>query len=535
MGGRGKSSPLHGQAATPVLAMKTALFLPFVLLSCCISSHAADAAATQRPNILFLMDDQHRGDWLGVAGAKWLITPNLDRLAREGVIFRRGYTSTPSCLPARAALLTGMSPWGHGSLGYVPIPERYQQEMPRVFTEAGWNTCTIGKNHFSPQRNPHGYQTVILAEPSTRNLREICDYRAWFDTKAPGHTPFEGFRSGNDQRGGIWYPLAEELHMAHWTADQAVRFLKAPPGGKPWFLKVSFLNPHTPLNAPKRWHDRYQDADIPPAAIGDWAKNEYGGTQTSFAKHAEATRGVVPEEELRATRWSYAAAISYVDEQVGRILAALGEAGELENTMILFTADHGDQMGDHLVYRKTFPYEGSVNVPMIVRWPASLGLKAKRGQVREELVELRDVFPTFLDAAGLPRPASVEGLSMLDILRGKPGRKVLDLEHASCYAPKDGWVALMDQRYKYVYFEHTGQQQLFDLKRDPQELVNLADAPDSAKLLKQWRQRMIEHLSVRGEPWVHDGDLGVLKQPLRRRANNPNVITLSSARLSARQ
>ena len=318
--------------------------------------------------------------------------------------------------------------------------------------------------------------------------------------------------------------------MTRWTADQAVQFLKGDKDGKPWFLKVSFLCPHTPLNAPKRWYDRYEGVDIPPAAIGDWAQQEYGGVQTSFAKHAEATRGVVPADELRATRRSYAAAISYVDEQIGRILAALEERGELENTLILFTADHGDMMGDHLLYRKTFPYEGSVNVPMIVRWPASLGLKAKRGQVRQELAELRDVFPTFLDAAGLPRPASVEGMSLLDILRGKPGRKMLDLEHASCYAPKDGWVALMDQRYKYIYFEHTGQQQLFDLARDPEEVNNLADKPDSAKLVKQWRQKMIEHLSIRGEPWVHDGDLAVQKKSIGRRANNPNVIPLSSTR-----
>jgi arylsulfatase len=510
--------------------MKAALLLLTALLGC-----LNPCLAAKQPNILFLMDDQHRGDWLGAAGAKWMITPNLDRLAHNGVLFRRAYTSTPSCLPARAAVLTGMSPWGHGSLGYVPIPERYACEMPRVFTEAAWRTCAIGKNHFSPPRNPHGYQTVILGEPNTRPLAEVCDYRAWFDGKAPGHTPFEGWRSGNDQRGGISYPLDEKLHLATWTADQAVQFLKTPPDTKPWFLKVSFINPHTPLNAPKRWYDRYAGADIPSPAIGDWAQKEYGSVQTSFAKHAEATRGDVPEDELRATRRSYAAAISFVDEQIGRILTALKERGELEDTLILFTADHGDLMGDHLVYRKTFPYEGSVNVPMIVRWPSSLGLKAKRGQVRHELAELRDVFPTFLDAAALPRPASVEGMSLLDILRGKPGRKVLDLEHASCYAPKDGWVALMDERYKYIYFEHTGQQQLFDLSRDPTEVNNLADQPSSAKLVKQWRQKMIQHLSIRGEPWVKDGDLAVQEKPLRRRANNPNVITLSSARSEARE
>ena len=505
-------------------AMKHALLLLSLLLGCSNRSGAADATPAKRPNILFLMDDQHRGDWLGAAGAKWLITPNLDRLAHDGVLFRRGYTSSPSCLPARAALLTGMSPWGHGCLGYVPIPERYAQEMPRTFTEAGWRTYAVGKNHFTPPRNTHGYQTVILGEPNIRDLPEICDYRAWFNQKAPGHHPLEPFRSGNDQRGGICYPLDEELHESRWVADQALLFLKSYKEDKPWFLKVSFLCPHTPLNPPKRWYDRYEGVAIPPVAVGEWARHDYGGVHTSFAKQAEATRGVVPAEELRATRRSYAAAISYVDEQIGRILAALQEREELENTLILFTADHGDMMGDHLLYRKTFAYEGSVNVPMIVRWPASLGLKAKRGQVRQDLAELRDVFPTFLDATGLPRPSSVEGMSLLDILRGKPGRKMLDLEHASCYAPKDGWVALMDSRYKYIYFEHTGQQQLFDLSKDPQEVNNLADQPASAKLVKQWRQKMIDHLSIRGEPWLHNGDLAVQDKPMRRRVNNPNVI-----------
>jgi arylsulfatase len=504
--------------------MKNALLLLPALLGCYTHSGAAEVPTAKRPNILFLMDDQHRGDWLGAAGAKWIITPNLDRLARQGVLFRRGYTSVPSCLPARAGLLTGMSPWGHGSLGYVPIPEHYACEMPRTFTDAGWRTCAIGKNHFAPMRNTHGYEKVIIVEPNIRDLPEIGDFRAWFNANAPGHHPFEKFHSGNDQRGGIDCPYDEKYHMTRWTADQAVEFFKDMKDERPWFLKVSFLLPHTPLNAPRRWWDRYENAKIPTAAIGDWALKEYGGTKTSFAKHPELTRGVVPDDELRATRRSYAASISFVDEQVGRILDALEQRGELENTLILFTADHGDMMGDHLLYRKTFPYEGSVNVPMIVRWPDSLGLNAKRGQVRQELAELRDVFPTFLDAAGLPRPATVEGMSLLGILRGNPGRKILDLEHASCYAPKDGWVALMDERYKYIYFEHTGQQQLFDLTKDPTEVNDLASQPDSAKLVKEWRQKMIDHLKVRGDAWVRNGDLVVQDKPIRRRLNAPIVV-----------
>jgi len=488
------------------------------------ASTNAPTRPTNRINILFLMDDQHRGDWLGAAGAKWMITPNLDRLAREGVLFRRAYTSAPSCLPARAALLTGMSPWGHGLLGYTPIPERFSVEMPRLFTEAGYHTHAIGKQHFTPPRNPHGYQTVVLCEPNFTHKEPFDDYEQWFAAQLPGRNPYQEYRSGNDQRGGIHYPFDERLHETRWVADQAVAFLENHPPSAPWFLKASFIRPHAPLCAPQRWYDRYEGVTIPQAEIGEWAQGWYGSVQTSFQKDPNATRGVVPADELRETRRSYAAAISFVDEQIGRVLAALEKRGDLENTLILFTADHGDILGDNLLYRKTFSVEGSVNVPMIVRWPARLGLHAKRGQVRQELVELRDVLPTFLDAAGLPKPPAVEGASLLDALRGKPWRAILDLEHASCYAPKDGWVALMDQRYKYVYYTVTGAQQLFDLQTDPHELRDLASDAASAPLLKEWRQKMVKHLAIRGEAWVRDGDLVVQPKSNLRRADSPNVI-----------
>lgn len=487
----------------------------------------ASEAGTNRINILFLMDDQHRGDWIGAAGAKWMITPNLDRLAHEGVLFRRGYSSTPSCLPARSALLTGMSPWGHGVIGYAPIPERFTVEGPRIFTEAGYRTYSVGKNHYTPLRNLHGYQTVVLGQHGFFKRGQDDpddDYDEWFATQMPGSKPYGNYHSGNDQRGGIHYPFDERLHETRWVADQAIKFLENHPTNQPWLLKVSWLRPHAALNAPKRWYDRYAGVDIPQAAIGEWARKWYGNVQTTLQKTPEATRGVVPAEEIREMRRSYAAAISFVDEQMGRVLEALEKRGELENTLILFTADHGDVLGDNLLYRKTFSVEGSVNVPMIVRWPARLGLEAKRGQMRQELVELRDVLPTFLDAAGLPTPVAVEGKSTLDVLRGKPWRTMLDLEHASCYAPKDGWVALTNQRYKYVYYTITGAQQLFDLQNDPHELRDLATESDSAALVKEWRQRMVQQLAIRGDAWVRDGDLVVQPKAMLRRPNAPNVV-----------
>ena len=157
--------------------------------------------------------------------------------------------------------------------------------------------------------------------------------------------------------------------------------------------------------------------------------------------------------------------------------------------------------------------------------PEDVVAALERGQEREELVELRDVLPTFLDAAGLPRPASLDGSSLLDALRGRPWRTVLDLEHASCYDPKDGWVALMDERYKYIYYELTGEQRLFDLKNDPHELVDLAGDSSAQGLVGQWRRRMVEHLAVRGAAWVKDDELTVQSKPILFRANNPHVET----------
>lgn len=495
------------------------LLLWLILGAVCQVGRAETQPASRRPNILFLMDDQHRGDWIGAAGARWIITPNLDKLARQGALFRRAYSSTPSCLPARTALLTGMSPWGHGLLGYTPIPARLATEKPRIFTEAGYRTHAIGKQHFDPQTNAHGYQTMEIGEPGRAGPDYTPEYVRWFREQTGGKDPYKVYRSGNDQRGGAHFPFDEALHETRWTADRAISFLQDQGGATNWFLKVSFHRPHAPLNAPKRWFDRYENIAIPPARVGNWAEAWYGERSTSFRTNGDASRGVVPMEELRESRRSYAAAISYVDEQIGRIIAALEERRLLEDTFILFTSDHGDVMGDNRLFRKTYAVEGSVNVPMIIRWPANFGFEHPRGVVRQDLVELRDVLPTFLDAAGLAR-SGLEGASLLDCLRGAAWRQTLDLEHASCYEPKDGWVALMDQRYKYVYYTITGRQQLFDLRKDPHELRDLAAERASAKLVAEWRRKLLRHLEVRGEPWVKNGDLAVQAKRILRRSES---------------
>ena len=178
-------------------------------------------------------------------------------------------------------------------------------------------------------------------------------------------------------------------------------------------------------------------------------------------------------------------------------------------------------MGDNYIWRKCKPYEGSANIPMILRWPESLKIKAERGQVREELVELRDVLPTFLDAAAINKPEEMDGRSMFDVLHQKEWRKLLDLEHSQIYEPDNAWTCLTDGTYKYIYFTLTGEQQLFDLSNDPYELNDLTKDPKSIQIVTEWRKKMIDHLSIRGERWVLNGELTIQKESQKYSPNDP--------------
>ena len=217
------------------------------------------------------------------------------------------------------------------------------------------------------------------------------------------------------------------------------------------------------------------------------------------------------------------AAISFLDEQIGNIISSLERKGELENTLIVISSDHGDMMGDHHLWRKSYPYEGSAGVPLIIRWPESLGLRARRGQVIKQLVELRDILPTFLDVAGVEKPSEMDGMSMMGLIEGKKKgwRKILDMEHGECYWKENSWTGLTDHRYKYIYYSVTGEEQLFDLVKDPGEEKNLASLSHYKNTLERWRQKMVVHLAERGEEWVKDGKLVIREENVVYSPNYP--------------
>jgi len=467
----------------------------------------------KRPNILFLMADQFRGDCLGADGNRAIHTPHLDRLAAEGARFRCAYSSVPSCTPARAELLTGLSPWHHGMLGYGRVALAYPRELPKMLHDGGYYALGIGKMHYHPQRNTHGFDRTILDESGRVESSDfLSDYRQWFKSVAPQSAPDATGIGWNDHRGKP-YALPERLHPTQWTGDEAVKFLAEYAGQSPFFLKVSFARPHSPYDAPQRGWEFYEKAALPPAFVGNWAERH---AQRDKPHRDDLWQGALGPDKVRQARQGYYGNVSFIDEQVGRILAVLKQRGWLENTLILFTADHGDMLGDHHLWRKTYAYEPSARIPMLIRWPEGL-IAARRGQVIDRPVELRDILPTFLDAAQVPyEPTWFDGRSMLVLLGGRSQgwREWIDLEHSTCYAPENYWSALTDGRMKYIYYAPDGRQQLFDLEKDPGETRDLASLAEYRDTLQLWRHRLVEHLAERGEPFVVRGDLGLRPKPI---------------------
>lgn len=473
------------------------------------------------PHIILIMTDQQRGDAMGCAGNMSVISPNIDRLAAEGHLFRNAYTASPSSTPARAGLLTGMSPWHHGLLGYGQVAERYQYEMPQMLKDLGYHTLGIGKMHWNPQNVLHGFEATIIDESGrVESPYFMSDYRKWFHTQAFGLTP-DSTGIGWNAHGAKAYALPEKLHPTVWTGDRAVEAIEGYTSDQPLFLKVSFARPHSPYDPPQRILDMYQDRDIPKPFIGNWCGNL--PEESHPEKNPEAFKGNFGTEYAQNSRRYYYASITFIDEQVGRIIEELKKKGMYENSLICFVADHGDMLGDHYLWRKTYAYEGSSAIPYIIKLPYSGRQVKKDGTPIDEPVELRDLLPTFLAINGAEIPEAIDGMSLLPLMEKKKytWRKFIDIEHATAYWQNNYWCALTDGKVKYIWFFLTGEEQLFDLVNDPGELNNLSKDSSSQRQLELMRKAMAEHLQERGEEWVKDGKLVVRKKSLLYSPNYP--------------
>jgi len=444
-----------------------------------------------RPNILVIMTDQQRGDCLSVDGHPVLMTPQMDELAGQGVRFRRAYSTCPVCIPARRSFMSGQFPSTHGLLNYRDGLEwNCDATLPAELANAGYQTAIVGRNmHLYPQGKPYGFEYMRLSA----GVKTPGAYEQWMEENQPdGGGGYYG--SGvmhNDWTARPWH-LGEHLHQTNWTVNEGLRFLRERDRSRPYFLIVSFVAPHPPLIPPSFYFDRYLRLDAPPPAIGDWE------TPPDPNRPVNVSDGVInlTGEARRCMLAGYFGLINHIDDQIRRILSPVSGFQD-KNTVTILTADHGEMLGDHYLFRKQQPFEPSARIPMLIRGGRDLGFHAN--VTRNHPVCLEDIMPTCLDLAGAPIPDSVDGKSLVPLLRGDDA-PVRDVLHAE-YAPN--WHMLTDGRYKYIWWNKDGRELFFDLQSDPTELRDLSAKHD----LAPWRARLVNQLRTRPEGFVENDRL----------------------------
>ena len=462
----------------------------------------------QRPNVLFVFTDQMRSDCLSVLGHPTVETPNLDELARCGVTFTSAFSPCPSCIAARASIFTGLSPSTTGRLGYRDqVPWRYSDTLAELLAGAGYQTHCVGKTHFYPQKLPMGFQSMESYE-AMQNFdgKYVNDYAAWLSEMTGGR--LNEFDHGLQSNSWCARPshLPEELHNNTWVVTRSLEFLRGRDESKPFFLFASFHRPHPPIDPQVFW-DMYRDRELPPPPVGDWA-GEHDGPVTGV----NDWHGRLPGDVLDRSRRGYYAQIAHIDNQIGRMLNIMRRELKIGPTWIVFSSDHGEMLGDHHLFRKVYPYQGSAGVPMIICPPKGPLSGEHHGRledyVRRAPVNLTDLYPTILEIAGLDVPERTEGRSLLPLLGGPdelPGREYVHGEHSQCFAPRMDNHYLTDGRWKYVWHPLDGREQLFDMENDPGELHDLSGIKGWREELEKWRGRMVAELAPREADGLSDG------------------------------
>lgn len=454
-----------------------------------------------RPNILWICTDQQRYDTIGALGNQCVSTPNIDRLVEEGVTFTHAYCQSPICTPSRGSFLTGMYPSavhvnGNGNEYFPDNPPL----VTRLLADAGYDCGLIGKLH--------------LASAHRRIEPRVNDgYRYW----QYSHAPRDDWETGHDyadwvrSKGHILGELTKsidgvpaELHQTTWCAEKTMEFIRQERDA-PWLASVNIYDPHPPFNPPKTYRDMFNPADMP----GPLFRESDLEQQRKLEAVDFQSKGRPPEEldirnpilprspgtvdagsaggrDAKTLQAAYYAMIKLIDDVLGRILETLDDTGQRERTVIIFTSDHGEMLGDHgLIQKGCRFYEGLVRVPLIFSFPEYF----EQGLRSDALVGLLDKTPTLLDLAGLEIPDRMQGMSLLRILKGEASpdhhRDFVRCEFYDALDQPDGTFATMyrDRRHKLVMYHGHAHGELYDLEADPGEFENLWDA-SSAQSLK---------------------------------------------------
>ncbi len=485
----------------------------------------------QQTNILLITSDQQHWNTLGVYNSE-IETPNLDKLAREGMLFDRAYCPNPTCTPTRASIITGQYPSQHGaySLGTKLLEDRHC--VTEDFHNAGYRTALIGKAHFQPLKGTeafpsleayptlqdldfwrdfdqpfYGFRHVELARNHTDEAHVGQHYALWMEEK--GFTNWRDYflpPTGNKENSKHKWQIPEEYHYNTWIAERSCRQLEeASKNDEPFFLWSSFFDPHPEYLVPEPWDTMYdpEKLTVPEMTEGEHDRNpphfqkarqenpdfsayeeKDGNGMHGFQSHLE------DRKELAKDVAVYYGMVSCMDKYIGQIIDKLDELGMRENTLVVFTTDHGHLFGQHgLIAKGPFHYEDLLRVPFIVRQPGTV----PAAQRTDALQTLVDLAPTFLSHCGIGIPYGVTGVDQMPVWRGEQRRVRDHVVVENRHQPTTIHLkTFIDRRYKITVYYNQSCGELFDLEQDPGETVNLWDEPECQELKADLIWRLLQ-------------------------------------------
>ncbi len=473
---------------------------------------------SQRPNIIFIITDQQRFDTIAALGFPFMETPNMDRLVNEGVTFTNCFITAASCAPARASLFTGYYPHTTGILKNADLWRRSWIEQ---LAKSGYRCINIGKMHSYPYNTPLGFHERYVVENKDRYLEERFYFDEWDKAiRIRGHVKQqrELYRQRDDYRdalGAFDWNLPEDLHSDMFVGEMACWWLESKPITEPLFMEIGFPGPHPPYDPIPRYAESYLKKELPLLTVSQQELDQQPEPLKVLRQHNQEVDhdSVVlelnpTEQQRHRQRAYYLANVTMIDEKIGKILQTLETKGYLENSVVIFTSDHGDCLTDHGHSQKWTMYDTITKMPLVVWSPGRFA----QGKTIDGLCQQMDIGPAILEMAQAEVPKGLEAKSLLPAIESKPWspRDFVYAEQA-----QDGILTgtqfmtmIRSTDWKLVHFLDEPWGQLFDLKNDPNEVINLWDQPDHIEKkrellanLREWRIRSGYQTSNWSAPW----------------------------------
>ena len=445
----------------------------------------AQETLSERPNILLIVSDDQRPDTIAALGNPTLRTPHLDALARRSSVFRRASCGNPICTPSRGEILTGCSGFRSGVFDFGDAIKKGIAPLGQTLMQGGYDTCYVGKWHNLGRPSEHGYQ-------QSKGLFGSGGAKWWKDQPDAHGRPVTGYA------GWVFQTDDGELSPEHGvglTPNISERFADAAidaisqPRESPFFIHVNFTAPHDPLLIPVGFEKAYQASDI--TLPRNFLPRHPFDTGNMGSRDERLLPMPRTEADVRADLAAYYCVIEHLDQEIGRILQALDASGRRDNTLVIFTSDHGLAIGSHGLRGKQNMYEHTMNVPLFISGP---GIPA--GKTFDAQMYLRDLFPTLCELADVPLLNEIDGKSVVPIFRGT---KRSIHEHVFGYF-RNVQRMIRGDRWKLIHYPKIDQWQLFDLTNDPDEIRNVVDVLENQATVKELQQRLLAWQQDVGDP-----------------------------------